>query len=169
MTCPTDWTLIGQTCYLLSVWVAAIGMIGAVTGSLATWIFTGISERKRKREIRMRMSLLAEVALRRTEGVRLRNNGCRISADADEEEWCTQDKKWTEKAILAVAALSPADAERIRTLGKITARLPDNCSPRSPEITKRLRMLTQRTELLDELVLYWGPYVTGASVLPPRE
>ena len=147
-------------------WVLVVVGWGIAYG---TQELLGRRSRKRKLEsITERMMLLEKVGEWRTKGTKLRNDGCRVKSKTAEDKWYKKRKNWQGKAMKAVERLSPGDAERMRTLGKVTAQNPDNCAPRTAQLEFELRMLTQETELMDEFLLYWGPYVTGASALPPQ-
>jgi hypothetical protein len=100
--------------------------------------------------------LLTKIAELRTTGVSLRNKGCKLTYMAYKEQVETNIDQWTQELLSTLSQLSQAEAERIRTLDQLTA-IPPDCKRgrQNAEQFKTLRMLTQRLELLDEILLHY--------------
>lgn len=171
--CNEGWLLIRTTCW----YVPAVSVVVVATSAAMGWIVGFGTQEYRDRQARKRRDehlgrireQLLEVAKWRAKGVALRNDGCRIRNAAQEAAWFRKVDYWRGRAMKAVERLSPVDAERIRTLDLVVAMPPAPCRIRpNPRHLQELGMLTQETGLLNEFILYWGPYVTGASPLPPQ-
>jgi len=167
MNCSQGYILIGSICFHIGAWTLVIGTLMTIVGWIGRLGYDNWLNRKKDSEMMKRETLLDDIARHRTRGVALRNDGCNLSYYHEPIDWFVKVEQWTDEAYDLVAKISFPSAERIRTLGKVTSEPPSNCRLIDSEHGLIVRMLTQRTELLDEFVREWSPYVAGFSEQPP--
>ena len=164
MTCPNGWVFFGKTCYYVPVWALFFGILGWIGRLLwETWIRQSEKSKRLKKE-----NILEKIGDIRDEGVLIRNEGCRLNNTPEYLEWEPKCDSWTEMVVETVATLSKPYAKRFRPLGNITAQPPRHCDGwwhQNHEI--KIRMMTQRIDMLDNLLEVWSAYVADFATQPP--
>ena len=153
--CEFGWVLIGNKCHTVPGWVLVLlgWAVALGTQEYRAWR-ARVRRRKQLAKIRDQLEKIADW---RSKGMAIRNDGSRLRNAAQEAAWYCRVRNWQGKALKAVERLSPVDAARIRTLDIVVALPPGPCAIRNPNHRLELRMRTQETALLNELILYWGP------------
>ena len=134
-----DWNQVATT--VISAVISAL-----IIGFLSWLGLPEIGWRSRSKDRRF----LHGIAVKRTEGVEIRNQGLKPLAGAALSDWRRKAAEWETGAAAEVARFSKAEGERLRTLGDVPVLSVAGVS--DPEQLRLLRNLTETLKRMDALL-----------------